>query len=136
MGIYRTTPTIKIRDYLDKMSTDYMNIYTSNLGTEELDFNIFELYKDEMFNDCIRVELERDERLLYSKDPKRLSNDLWKTPDLFFAILLMNGWDKPEDMDLTTVKYLYVPGNTILSIVTSLIQKKLNGNLPSFNPEE
>ncbi len=136
MGIYRTTPTIKIRDYLDKMSTDYMNIYTSNLGTEELDFNIFELYKDKMFNDCIRVELERDERLLYSKDPKRLSNDLWKTPDLFFTILLMNGWEKPEDMDLTTVKYLYVPGNTILSIVTSLIQKKLNGNLPSFNPEE
>ena len=134
MGMLRTDVVKSIPDYLETMTSTF-NMYTSNMGEDSLDFNLIDLYIDELFNDCIRVSFDSMEKAMYNKNPKKLSHALWNTTDLFFIIQAMNDFVDFEDMDLSTRKYIYIPNETSLRFIIELTRKKINGNIASFIPD-
>ncbi len=133
MGILRTTQVMSVRDYLKSMETT-MNIYTSNLGEDELDFNLVDLFIDEMYNDCIMVEFENNERAIYNKNPKKLSHQFWGTTDLYYIVMAMNDFKDFDDCDLNSRTFIYIPNKSSMEFLLNLMKKKINGNLPNLIP--
>lgn len=133
MGILRTTQVMSVRDYLKSMETT-MNIYTSNLGEDELDFNLVDLFIDEMYNDCIMVEFENNERAIYNKNPKKLSHQFWGTTDLYYIVMVMNDFKDFDDCDLNSRTFIYIPNKSSMEFLLNLMKKKINGNLPNLIP--
>lgn len=132
-GMLRTGVVSSIRDYLEEMQTT-LNIYTSNMGEDSLDFNLVDIYIDEMFKDCIQVSFENNERAIYNKNPKKLSHAFWGTTDLFYIIMVMNDFKDFDDCDLNSRTYIYIPNKGAMEFLMDLTRKKLNGNLTSFIP--
>jgi len=132
-GVLRTGVVSSIRDYLEEMQTT-LNIYTSNMGEDSLDFNLVDIYIDEMFKDCIQVSFENNERAIYNKNPKKLSHAFWGTTDLFYIIMVMNDFKDFDDCDLNSRTYIYIPNKGAMEFLMDLTRKKLNGNLTSFIP--
>lgn len=132
-GVIRTGVVSSIRDYLEEMQTT-LNIYTSNMGEDSLDFNLVDIYIDEMFKDCIQVSFENNERAIYNKNPKKLSHAFWGTTDFFYIIMVMNDFKDFDDCDLNSRTYIYIPNKGAMEFLMDLTRKKLNGNLTSFIP--
>lgn len=132
-GMIRTGVVSSIRDYLKEMQTT-LNIYTSNMGEDSLDFNLVDIYIDEMFKDCIQVSFENNERAIYNKNPKKLSHAFWGTTDFFYIIMVMNDFKDFDDCDLNSRTYIYIPNKGAMEFLMDLTRKKLNGNLTSFIP--
>ena len=132
-GMLRTGVVSSIRDYLKEMQTT-LNIYTSNMGEDSLDFNLVDIYIDEMFKDCIQVSFENNERAIYNKNPKKLSHVFWGTTDFFYIIMVMNDFKDFDDCDLNSRTYIYIPNKGAMEFLMDLTRKKLNGNLTSFIP--
>lgn len=132
-GMLRTGVVSSIRDYLEEMQTT-LNIYTSNMGEDSLDFNLVDIYIDEMFKDCIQVSFENNERAIYNKNPKKLSHAFWGTTDLYYIIMVMNDFKDFDDCDLNSRTYIYIPNKGAMEFLMDLTRKKLNGNLTSFIP--
>ena len=132
-GVIRTGVVSSIRDYLKEMQST-LNIYTSNMGEDSLDFNLVDIYIDEMFKDCIQVSFENNERAIYNKNPKKLSHAFWGTTDLFYIIMVMNDFKDFDDCDLNSRTYIYIPNKGAMEFLMDLTRKKLNGNLTSFIP--
>lgn len=132
-GMLRTGVVSSIRDYLKEMQTT-LNIYTSNMGEDSLDFNLVDIYIDEMFKDCIQVSFENNERAIYNKNPKKLSHAFWGTTDLYYIIMVMNDFKDFDDCDLNSRTYIYIPNKGAMEFLMDLTRKKLNGNLTSFIP--
>ena len=54
-------------------------------------FNVLQDYIDELLTLSVTVELNDNEYLKYAYKPKLLAYDMYKNPELFFVILLING---------------------------------------------
>ena len=132
-GLLRTSKASSVTDYINKIYST-MNIYTTNMGEDELDFNMVDIYIDQLFNDCIRITFTEEEKARFNKNPKRLSHELWKTTDLFYVIMSMNNLADFSDMDLTTIEYIYIPSGSMIQFLINLTRKSLNGNLPILSP--
>lgn len=132
-GMLRTGVVSSVRDYLKEMQST-LNIYTSNMGEDSLDFNLVDIYIDEMFKDCIQVSFENNERATYNKNPKKLSHAFWGTTDLYYIIMVMNDFKDFDDCDLNSRTYIYIPNKGAMEFLMDLTRKKLNGNLTSFIP--
>ena len=54
-------------------------------------FNVLSDYIDELLKLSVNVEFSDAEYLKYMYKPKLLAHDIYKNPELFFVILLING---------------------------------------------
>lgn len=120
--------TVLIPEYIRAMDQS-LNIRTSGMSSDPLEDNMVDHYIDHLFDLCEIHEFEDSDRPIFNKDPKRLSHHLWGTTDYYFIIMIMNDFDHYEDMDLTKIDRIYVPGISRMTFMKKLLDRKVNNNL-------
>lgn len=88
--------------------------------------DIFSKYKEFFKDEIIVIKFEPDMFTLYKYNPKRLSNDLYDTPELWFELLRLN--HKSSVVEFTNpLVSLYRPNNLRSIINEILILEEING---------
>ena len=134
-NILRTEKTVKISDILTNANSQF-NLRTSGLSTQDYDDNIVHAYMDYLFDGAYFVTFTDIEKSIYTEDPKRLSHALYSTTDLFFIIMAMNNFREYQDMDLFTLKGVYIPSEARMAFLTNLIDKKIQSGIVLMDYDE
>lgn len=133
--IMRTVKTILLSDMLTNKDSEF-NLRTSGLSSNYLDDNVVHAYIDFLFDGAYFVTFSDVEKDIYNADPKRLAKEKYGTTDAFFVIMAMNNFREYEDMDLYTLKGIYIPSEARMTFLINLVKKKLDTGIVLMDYDE
>lgn len=124
----RISKTVKLSDIFTDSKTQF-NLRTTGLSNQDYDDNIVHHYMDYLFDGAYFVTFDNIEKAKYTGDPKKLSHVLFSTTDFFFIIMAMNNFREYADMDLYSLKGIYIPSEARMSFLQNLIERKINSGI-------
>ena len=131
----RTSKSILLSEMLTNKDNEF-NLRTSGLSSNYLDDNVVHSYIDFLFDGAYFVTFSAVEKDIYNSDPKRLSKEIYGTTDAFFVIMAMNNFREYSDMDLHTLKGIYIPSEARMAFLINLVKKKLDTGIVLMDYDE
>lgn len=103
--------------------------YLTKIGEDIIQIgSVFDKYIDFIKESCIKVKLNEKERFKYRYNPKQLSDDLYKTEELWSLILKLNNLSSEIDF-LPTNIYVVSPSNkAILNNIILITEDEIKRN--------
>lgn len=75
---------------------------TDSDGVKRPVFNVLRDYKEELLSYLMIVKFNKEERTIYTFNPKRLAYDVYGSTDLYSFILFVNNMSSVKEFDLKT----------------------------------
>lgn len=101
-------------------------------GAKRPIFNVLRDYKDELLERAMIVNFNKEERVKYTFNPKRLAYDVYGSTDLYSFILFINNMSNIKEFDLRTGKCKLIHRDVFKELL-SMIYTAEKKNLDLYN---
>lgn len=131
--------TATVEEFIEAGSADDITYYNfsilekykndENITVEYVMSNIIYDYMDEIMEKAVEIELSDDDYMKYRYKPKLLAYDVYKTTEVYFVILAMNGMCSIKDFTKRKLKMLYTSDLIdLLNQIYSAEQSRISHN--------
>lgn len=131
--------TATVEEFIEAGGSDDITYYNfsilekykgnNDITVEYVMSNIIYDYMDEIMEKAVDLELSDDDFVKYKYKPKLLAYDIYKTTEVYFVILAMNGMCSIKDFTKKKLKMLYTGDLiTLLNQIYNAEQNRLRHN--------